>query len=420
MKPIIEVDHLSKKYRLGALHQPYHTVRDTIKSVFNSFKQKKADEFYALRDVSFTINPGESVGIIGKNGAGKSTLLKILSRITTPTTGKILLRGRVASLLEVGTGFHGELTGRENIFFNGAILGMKKKEIQLKFDEIVDFSGVEKFMDTPLKHYSSGMQLRLAFAVAAFLEPEILLIDEVLAVGDAEFQKKCLGKMQDISDSGRTVFFVSHNMAAIATLCNKGLYLSGGELHAAGKMQDIIKLYKADVNQTARNISVSPGIFDISIHPNKTYDRKFGIQKVRLYCNGELSNSMFSGCEMKFECILQNKVDITNPLVGFVIKNDDGTPIIGINNKHLGVRLNNSVFNNGIFSCIIPGLPLYGNRTYFVDLYWGNNDECFDIVLDAFNFSVEPSDVYNTAHILDERLNTIIVPKIKFDLTIER
>src|SRR5512135_3005375 len=216
MKPIIEVSNLSKKYRYGE-SQPYYTLRDTLAGIFkipgqilNKNEQLTKDEFWALKDISFKVDEGEVLGIIGPNGSGKSTLLKILSQITPPTTGKAILRGRVGSLLEVGTGFHQELTGRENIFLNGAILGMTRAEIKKKFDEIVDFSGIEKFLDTPVKHYSSGMYIRLAFSVAAHLEPEILIVDEVLAVGDMRFQSKCLGKMGDVSRSGRTVLFVSH------------------------------------------------------------------------------------------------------------------------------------------------------------------------------------------------------------------
>src|SRR5262245_12130941 len=198
MKPILEIQSVSKKFRIQHQLMPYLSLRDKIVEWMKFRRITASEEFWALNDISFTVNAGESVGIIGKNGAGKSTLLKILSKITLPTAGRIVSRGRIASLLEVGTGFHPELTGRENIFLNGSILGMRRREIRVKFDEIVDFSGVENFLDTPLKHYSSGMQLRLAFAVAAFLEPEVLIIDEVLAVGDASFQKKCIGKMDEV------------------------------------------------------------------------------------------------------------------------------------------------------------------------------------------------------------------------------
>jgi lipopolysaccharide transport system ATP-binding protein len=240
-KPIIEVRNLSKKYKIGE-RQRYLSLRDSVSTLF-SRKNTEGSEFWALNDVSFDIHAGESIGIIGRNGAGKSTLLKILSRITPPTKGSVILRGRMASLLEVGTGFHSELTGRENVFMNGSILGLKKREIEAKFDEIVDFSGVEQFIDTPLKHYSSGMQLRLAFAVAAHLEPEILVIDEVLAVGDAEFQKRCLGKMDEVSRSGRTVLFVSHNLGLIQSLCSKGILLIEGRIESVGKIDEVTRTY---------------------------------------------------------------------------------------------------------------------------------------------------------------------------------
>lgn len=226
MKPILEIKEVSKKFKIYHEKQSYLSLRDSLSDIFT--KKNRAEEFWALKDVSFDVYPGDSIGIIGRNGAGKSTLLKVLSKITPPTSGKIISRGRIASLLEVGTGFHPELTGRENIFLNGSILGLRKSEITKQFDAIVDFSGVEKFLDTPLKHYSSGMQLRLAFAVAAHLEPEILIIDEVLAVGDAEFQKKCMGKMGEVSKGGRTILFVSHSMNAVSTLCNKSVVLENG------------------------------------------------------------------------------------------------------------------------------------------------------------------------------------------------
>ena len=255
--PIITVENLGKCYRIQ--HQSrerYTALRDVltnkVKALFRPQTsdlrpQTSEEDFWALKDVSFEVKQGEVVGIIGRNGAGKSTLLKILSRITEPTSGRVTLRGRVASLLEVGTGFHPELTGRENIFLNGAILGMTRAEVRSKFDEIVAFAEVEKFLDTPVKRYSSGMYVRLAFAVAAHLEPEILVVDEVLAVGDAQFQKKCLGKMQDVArGEGRTVLFVSHNIGAVSSLCTRGIFLKSGRLGLAGDMQAVIHAYMAD------------------------------------------------------------------------------------------------------------------------------------------------------------------------------
>lgn len=260
--PVIEVENLSKRYWVG--HQAasaarYIALRDVIAHGVGNLARRTCDmikgrgsvggdeieEFWALKDISLAIGEGERVGIIGRNGAGKSTLLKILSRITEPTKGRVRIVGRVASLLEVGTGFHPELTGRENIFLNGAILGMTRREIQQKFDEIVAFANIEKFVDTPVKRYSSGMYVRLAFAVAAHLEPEILIIDEVLAVGDADFQKKCLGKMEDIGSEGKTILFVSHNLAMISSLCHKAVQLENGVLRAMGPTDDVILRYAA-------------------------------------------------------------------------------------------------------------------------------------------------------------------------------
>jgi lipopolysaccharide transport system ATP-binding protein len=266
--PIIAVEHLGKQYRIRHQQegQRYVALRDVLTSKFAAplrwFRQNDhrpttgTEDFWALKDVSFEVKQGEVVGIIGRNGAGKSTLLKILSRITEPTKGRVTLEGRVASLLEVGTGFHPELTGRENIFLNGAILGMTHAEITRKFDEIVAFAEVEKFLDTPVKRYSSGMYVRLAFAVAAHLEPEILIVDEVLAVGDAEFQKKCLGKMHEVSKGGRTVLFVSHNIAAIQALSTKVIYLQQGTVEGFGEVNEWIATY---LSSSKRAVVQSPG-----------------------------------------------------------------------------------------------------------------------------------------------------------------
>ena len=248
MKPIVRVENLSKQYRLGTREAAYGTLRESIveavraplKRLRGSNGKRNSETIWALKGVSFEVDPGEVIGIIGRNGAGKSTLLKVLSRITEPTTGRAELYGRVASLLEVGTGFHPELTGRENMYLNGAILGMKKTEIDRKFDQIVAFAELEKFLDTPVKRYSSGMYMRLAFAVASHLEPEILLVDEVLAVGDASFQKKCLGKMGEVAKEGRTVLFVSHNMTAVRSLCRRALWLDSGGIVETGDTGQVV------------------------------------------------------------------------------------------------------------------------------------------------------------------------------------
>ncbi|MDO8505612.1 MAG: polysaccharide ABC transporter ATP-binding protein [bacterium] len=265
-QPIIEVKNVSKQYHIGS-REPYLVLRDALARLYkmplaflkNGGRGLRKNTFSALAGVSFDVHPGEVVGIIGRNGAGKTTLLKILSRITYPTNGEIILRGRIASLLEVGTGFHPELTGRENVYFNGAILGMRKKEIDDKFDEIVSFAEVEQFMDTPVKHYSSGMQLRLAFSVAAHLEPEILLVDEVLAVGDAQFQKKCLGKMSEVARAGRTVLFVSHNMEAVERLCSRVILLKDGIIVRDGPVAQVIQDYlKVGVEEAGERIWATP------------------------------------------------------------------------------------------------------------------------------------------------------------------
>jgi lipopolysaccharide transport system ATP-binding protein len=247
MSVAIEAQELSKRYRLGQMQAAYGTLRDSMARaaarLAGRVEPHERQEIWALRDVSFSVREGEVLGVIGRNGAGKSTLLKILTRITAPTTGRATIQGRVGSLLEVGTGFNPELTGRENVFLNGSILGMKRREIQRKLPDITEFAGIERFMDTPVKRYSSGMYVRLAFSVAAHLEPEILLVDEVLAVGDAEFQQRCLGRMEDFSGTGRTVLFVSHNMQTINQLCDRAIWLDGGKIVADGAPSDVVTRY---------------------------------------------------------------------------------------------------------------------------------------------------------------------------------
>ena len=259
MSNAIEVQDLSKRYRLGQMQAAYGTLRDsltrTAARLTGHEQGHNREEIWALRDVSFTVREGEVLGVIGRNGAGKSTLLKVLTRITSPTSGRAVIRGRVGSLLEVGTGFNSELTGRENVFLNGSILGMKRREIQRKLDDIIEFSGIEKFMDTPVKRYSSGMYVRLAFSVAAHLEPEILLVDEVLAVGDAEFQQRCLGRMETFSGTGRTVLFVSHNMQTINQLCDRAIWLDGGKIADDGDPSDVVTHYLRTAHTSGSHIS---------------------------------------------------------------------------------------------------------------------------------------------------------------------
>lgn len=281
-KQAISANALSKAYRIGARSQGSDTLVGAMKlwasapvrnfrylrSLNRANRHDSPDTVWALRDVSFDVLQGDVVGVIGRNGSGKSTLLKVLSRITDPTSGYATIRGRVSSLLEVGTGFHPELSGRENVYMNGTILGMTKREIDRKFDEIVEFSGVDRYLDTPIKRYSSGMQVRLAFSVAAHLDPEILIVDEVLAVGDADFQRRCVGKMQEVANSGRTVLFVSHNMSAVNQLCTSGILLSKGRLASAGSLQQVVKSYMDDLFKT----EASAGDDSMRVHVSTTID----------------------------------------------------------------------------------------------------------------------------------------------------
>ena len=396
---VIRVEGLGKKY---ALHhekaERYTALRDVVARqakaagrLLNPFTlagqlrkaQRQAaesgeEEFWALKDVSFEIRRGERVGIIGRNGAGKSTLLKILSRITEPTTGRVEIRGRVASLLEVGTGFHPELTGRENIYLNGAILGMTRREIRAKFDEIVDFAEVEKFLDTPVKRYSSGMYVRLAFAVAAHLEPEILVVDEVLAVGDASFQKKCLGKMQDVADAeGRTVIFVSHNMRAISDLCPKSLLLERGVVAATGNTDWCIRTYFCDALDGDKSIWNRPASLP-AINESRT---KF--TKVRAKITGKQPNLLLTlECNILLDACLPRQ-----PFVAFDIGDSLGHPIF----QAVGGRLSIDGREQGIISAKIA-LPALIPGTYQVSAWIGlSNSDTLDWVREVLSFEIVKS-----------------------------
>lgn len=323
MRSIIKVEGLSKQYSIGSRHAPYATLRESlVESLKSPFGRSKGEKFFALKDVSFEIAPGDVVGIVGRNGAGKSTVLKILSRITEPTTGRVELYGRVGSLLEVGTGFHPELTGRENIFLNGAILGMRRREIARKFDEIVDFAEIEKFIDTPVKFYSSGMYMRLAFAVAAHLESEILVVDEVLAVGDSQFQKKCLGKMEDVSHRGRTVLFVSHNLSSLNRLCKTGIYLEAGALREHGSIQTVLARYQTESTSAARVDSV-PGAEEL-VPPNEVRFVDWHLENP----SSNQPNACFSREEAKFIFTLVCKRPLMRANFGFLICNESDQIII--------------------------------------------------------------------------------------------
>lgn len=362
----ISVENLGKCYQIGEL-EDYYTLRDSLTNLIkypykliskNGRNKKKSEiEFiWALKDINFEVKQGEIVGIIGRNGAGKSTLLKVLSRITTPTEGKVKINGRVGSLLEVGTGFHPELTGRENIFLNGSILGMSKKEIERKFDEIVDFAEVEKFLDTPVKRYSSGMYVRLAFAVAAHMEPEILVVDEVLAVGDMIFQKKCLGKIGDISKEGRTVLFVSHNMSAISQICEKTILLNNGKINSFDNTNKVIELYSRNSKSSKKN-NIGSGNKKIEIIDCSLFDK-----------NREEQSTFYINDSIYIELKLKINTSIKFPVIAFHVDNhfgetfahilnlDEGFIIEEVNPDHeikLKIIINNINFNAGIYSLSI-------------------------------------------------------------------
>ena len=328
MRPIVVVESLSKQYRLGESRAAYATFREALTGGINILAKrfqrnggKTEKSLWALKDVSFEVQPGEVVGIIGRNGAGKSTLLKILSRITEPTSGRVDLYGRVGSLLEVGTGFHPELSGRENIYLNGAILGMRKTEIERKFDEIVDISEIEKFIDTPVKRYSSGMYVRLAFAVAAYLEPDILIVDEVLAVGDMAFQKKCLRKMQDVTQVGRTVLFVSHNMTAIKSLCNRAILLDAGRIAREGSVDQVTNAYLTAGTQMSKS-----GVIPADIPRSGTAEAL--VRQVEILDKTETPMSqIYFGQSFRVALTLEVIEAIEDAVVGVGISSLDGSRI---------------------------------------------------------------------------------------------
>ena len=402
---VIKAEHISKQYRLGEvgtgslahdLNIWWHSIRGKenpslkIGEINDRTVRGNSEYVWALQNINFDVKCGEVLGIIGRNGAGKSTLLKILSRTTAPTTGRILIKGRVASLLEVGTGFHPDLTGRDNIFLNGAILGMSKKEIKSKFDEIVDFAGVERYIDTPVKRYSSGMYVRLAFAVAAHLEPEILIVDEVLAVGDVEFQKKCIGKMKDVSvKDGRTVLFVSHNIQAILSLCDRGILLSQGNLSFNGNAKECVSFY---LDQKLKRSVKLDSLND------RSGDGKIRISDI-LFFNEE--NSPVEKLIMGRYCKILFQLDIKDDSVidkdGFEIaiafKNSLDQQIIHLSNYVSGNLFN--VVKDGAISCIIPRLTLISGR-YSMNVFMRFKGVITDWIMDIGPIDIEPDDYYGT------------------------
>jgi lipopolysaccharide transport system ATP-binding protein len=367
---VIRAERLGKKYviRHKGERERYTTLRDVVarsvtsaqRSAVNLFRKGPAsrnhtEEFWALKDVNFEIRRGEVVGIIGRNGAGKSTLLKILSRITEPSEGRVEIEGRVASLLEVGTGFHPELTGRENIYLNGAILGMGRPEIRRKFDEIVAFSEVEQFLDTPVKRYSSGMYVRLAFSVAAHMEPEILIVDEVLAVGDTAFQEKCIGKLDDVSKStGRTVLFVTHNMSVVQHLCSRAVLMGSGRLTASGSTASIVKQYLSDARKEPK-VALADWADRITTGEARITNFELG--------NGTVGNHIAFGEDFRFRIRAEFNRSIIDPTFGLIIHDAAGVPLVNINTLHQGLRLGR-VEGNLVIEGMIPKISLYPGVYY--------------------------------------------------------
>lgn len=401
---IIEVKNIGKKYNITHQRGSYIALRDVFMNVlkapfsFLKTKVRKAvgletkEEFWALKNVSFSVKKGEVVGIIGANGAGKSTLLKILSQITPPTEGEIVLRGRVGSLLEVGTGFHPELTGRENVFLNGAILGMKKTEIEKKFDQIVEFAGIEKFLDTPVKFYSSGMYVRLAFSVAAHMEPDILIIDEVLAVGDAEFQKKCLGKMEEVTQKeGRTILFVSHNMEAIRHLCKKTVVLNKGQIKFIGETEEALQHYNKDISEQMRNNEL------LGRKRNKRSLMNVLFKKITFYDESKKETSMaFSGKALTIgmSYASKNKEPLENCRVSLTFKTISGEPLFACSTDLIitgAIKLD----SEGEIKCHIDNVPLNKGK-YILTTFFEVNGQIEDWIDDAAILEVGHGDFFGT------------------------
>jgi lipopolysaccharide transport system ATP-binding protein len=394
MSVVISAEHISKKYTLGTIGtgmlskdiQEWWLRRWKRERIEEAFTSPKNNEHWALRQIDFSVSSGDAIGIIGRNGAGKSTLLKILSRITSPTIGSVKVKGRIASILEVGTGFHPELTGRENIFLNGAILGMRRTQIVARLNEIIEFSGVEKFIDTPVKRYSSGMYVRLAFAVAAHLDADILIVDEVLAVGDMEFQKKCIGKMQDVSSQkGRTVLFVSHNMAAVSKLCSKGIFLSEGTVKFSGEISATIREYL--------NYNPDPSGRIAEQIPENSRLRSAELLRGR---DQKHTSTILSGEDIIIRLSFFSTEQIPRAVVRIAVKNNLGEVLFVCNNNHTDqpYRLQNAQ----TIDCHIPHLPLF-TGIYTCDYTLTNDLETVEEIENVLTIHVENGDFYKTGKI---------------------
>ena len=401
---VIEVENLSKHYRLGSIGASSF-LQDCAKfgrSIGLPLKEvKNNNTFTALDNVSFSVPEAEVLGIIGANGAGKSTLLKILSRITEPTSGKATLHGRVASLLEVGTGFHGDMTGRENIFLNGSLCGLTKREIKKQFDSIVDFAQIEKFIDTPVKRYSSGMYVRLAFGVAAHLQPEILIIDEVLAVGDADFQKKCIGKMKDVSQSGRTVLFVSHQLGMVRNLCSRCIHLSKGKIAFDGKTEAAISHY---IDERGNN-----SIVQLKDRSDRTGMGDLRFCKVTTTGDGISNNEILSGKELSFEIEVDKVKDVKGPFwVAIAIYDEWGTQLSDLSNLYTDQSLVLSDDKKFNISCNVQSLPLKQGK-YIFNCHLRSAHGVEDFIRDAGIIEVDDGDFFNTGKSLIENQGSVLM-----------
>lgn len=387
----IKAENLSKCYKLGQFgasslrEEASHLIR-RLRTRGQSAEGAKND-FWALKNLNFEIEQGDVVGIIGRNGAGKSTLLKLISRITTPSQGEIRLRGKVAALLEVGTGFHQELTGRENIYLNGTILGMKKREIDRKLDEIIAFSGIEKHIDTPVKRYSSGMNVRLGFAVAAHLEPDILIVDEVLAVGDLEFQKKCLSKMQDISGHGRTVLFVSHNMSSIRTVCRNALLLSAGQIEKQGSVDEVIDAYMQGANNTQR---LANEFKPVSVHESG------GLRLLTAAIESETATHLPLEMTLRLENQSREDYEIG---ASFAFRNNNNTPILQVFSVHQNTRFKIAAQSRAEIRCRVPSLDLVPGE-YYINLLFDHKAGELCTYKSAFLINVEDSSFQKYGHMM--------------------
>jgi lipopolysaccharide transport system ATP-binding protein len=396
-RPAIIIDNLSKEYRLGQRGRRVTSFREAVvaavSSPFRRSNGKHSEEtFWALKEISLEINQGEVVGIVGRNGAGKSTLLKIMSRITEPTEGCVRVRGRLASLLEIGTGFHPELTGRENIYLNGSILGMSKSEIDRKFDEIVAFAEIEKFLDTQVKHYSSGMYVRLAFAVAAHLETQILVVDEVLAVGDLAFQKKCLGRIEEVTRHGRTVLFVSHNVPAVQNLCSRCVYLERGRLKIDGDPEVVLNAYNRAL---AAQLSAEEHLEN---HPGRSSEGPPCMQWVRVTSRGPDPDFISMGNDIEVEVRFATPEPLNSVTFWVFIKNGLGIPIFGVDTDMNPPKPLQGTIQQGRVVCRIDGLPLMPG-SYSIDLYLGSHNMHLDVIHDACRFEVNAADVFGNGKI---------------------